>query len=266
MPPYRSHTDNSASVHPSSDPVTHPPIKTPVPTGQVARPRARVLQVPYPAHMTVIASPADTSVAEQYNILENELKEALEEIACLKAQEEKDELAYTLVKNEVLIVRDEALQCVVCTQVCSHPFTTSCGHSFCYDCLKGWFQSIIAMAARDIRGVPLRLQEPPYTDADLLWLYNKFPDFSPEFSCPICRGIVKERPSPSVALIDLMEGVEKLFGGVRENAGTPHSCAASDLWKGVFVSKLRPATPRLSIMIELSDDKDDSDEDDIEFV
>ncbi|XP_016389115.1 tripartite motif-containing protein 29-like [Sinocyclocheilus rhinocerous] len=71
------------------------------------------------------------------------------------------------------------LNCPLCLNLLKNPVTTSCGHSFCMDCIKGcWDQ-----------------------DASLRRAY----------SCPTCRTTFNQRPAPSrsTVLAEIVEGMKR---------------------------------------------------------
>ncbi|KAH7919000.1 hypothetical protein BV22DRAFT_1051363 [Leucogyrophana mollusca] len=191
---------------------------------------------------------------EQCHQLRRQLKEAQKEIEKLHAQQKASDQVANKIKQEarfsMISLRDEALRCGICHFVCMRPFTTTCGHSFCYMCLRDWFQRTIANQLSRRRGVPARLRSPPYTDEDLQYMYRWSYILVPMYNCPTCRGRVKEKPSQCTALKMLMNGVKETFGEVEPSeAGIPHSCPDADLWRGVFTPRKRS----FSSIIELTD-------------
>ncbi|KAF9953995.1 hypothetical protein BGZ72_005000 [Mortierella alpina] len=48
--------------------------------------------------------------------------------------------ADTVVANKRPHVHDGALQCSICVDYFSSPYTAECGHTFCYACLRSWLQ------------------------------------------------------------------------------------------------------------------------------
>lgn len=79
---------------------------------------------------------------------------------------------------ESLIDTESPLNCPICLNLLKDPVTTSCGHSFCVDCIKScWDQEVH-------RGV---------------------------YSCPTCRTTFNQRPalSRSTVLADILEGMKR---------------------------------------------------------
>ncbi|CAM4727895.1 unnamed protein product [Leuciscus chuanchicus] len=79
---------------------------------------------------------------------------------------------------ESLVDTENPLNCPICLNLLKDPVTTSCGHSFCMDCIKScWDQEVH-------RGV---------------------------YSCPTCRTTFNQRPalSRSTVLADILEGMKK---------------------------------------------------------
>ncbi|KAG0325035.1 E3 ubiquitin ligase [Dissophora globulifera] len=49
---------------------------------------------------------------------------------------EQDEMQHSRQQHQ----RDAALQCTICVEYFTSPFTVECGHTFCYTCLHSWLQ------------------------------------------------------------------------------------------------------------------------------
>ncbi|XP_016144286.1 tripartite motif-containing protein 29-like [Sinocyclocheilus grahami] len=80
---------------------------------------------------------------------------------------------------ELVFDTQNPLNCPICLNLLKNPLTTSCGHSFCMDCIKGcWDQ-----------------------DASLRRAY----------SCPTCRTTFNQRPalSRSTVLAEIVEGMKR---------------------------------------------------------
>ncbi|WBW74967.1 ubiquitin-protein ligase E3 Dbl5 [Schizosaccharomyces osmophilus] len=60
----------------------------------------------------------------------------------------------------------KTIDCPICTETLQRPFTTPCGHTYCYECLKSWLKA--------------------------------------SKSCPTCRQKVHTQPSPAYLVYDLM--------------------------------------------------------------
>ncbi|EPY50045.1 ubiquitin-protein ligase E3 [Schizosaccharomyces cryophilus OY26] len=60
----------------------------------------------------------------------------------------------------------KTIDCPICTETLQRPFTTSCGHTYCYECLKSWLKE--------------------------------------SKSCPTCRQKIHTQPSPAYLVYDLM--------------------------------------------------------------
>uniref|UniRef100_A0A671T036 E3 ubiquitin/ISG15 ligase TRIM25-like n=1 Tax=Sinocyclocheilus anshuiensis TaxID=1608454 RepID=A0A671T036_9TELE len=80
---------------------------------------------------------------------------------------------------ELVFDTQNPLNCPLCLNLLKNPVTTTCGHSFCMDCIKGcWDQ-----------------------DASLRRAY----------SCPTCRTTFNQRPAPSksTVLAEIVEGLNQ---------------------------------------------------------
>uniref|UniRef100_A0A671KSG0 Uncharacterized protein n=1 Tax=Sinocyclocheilus anshuiensis TaxID=1608454 RepID=A0A671KSG0_9TELE len=80
---------------------------------------------------------------------------------------------------ELVFDTQNPLNCAICLNLLKNPVTTTCGHSFCMDCIKGcWDQ-----------------------DASLRRAY----------SCPTCRTTFNQRPalSRSTVLAEIVEGMKR---------------------------------------------------------
>ncbi|EPX71784.1 ubiquitin-protein ligase E3 [Schizosaccharomyces octosporus yFS286] len=60
----------------------------------------------------------------------------------------------------------KTIDCPICTETLQRPFTTPCGHTYCYECLKNWLKT--------------------------------------SKSCPTCRQKIHTQPSPAYLVYDLM--------------------------------------------------------------
>ena len=69
----------------------------------------------------------------------------------------------------------QSLCCKVCMLPMYEPFTVACGHTFCYNCLKQWFQ-----------------------------------DHSERKTCPECRAVVVKQPIPCYIVCTIFHGVRNL--------------------------------------------------------
>ncbi|KAH7904671.1 hypothetical protein BJ138DRAFT_1106625, partial [Hygrophoropsis aurantiaca] len=204
----------------SSDSKSCPPPASFLPRGPITRARARAF------------------ANAQLPIVLCQIEEAKKEIALLKARRDTRRRAADQLKAKIISVRNEAIRCGICNGVPRRPFTTSCGHSFCYPCIRDDFQRTIAGQISRRPGLPSRFKLPPYTDDDLRYLYSRSYLLVPLFACNTCLTRIKEKPSEPVALKSLLEVIKKHFGDVAQvEAGISHLCADEDLWRGVFTKK-----------------------------
>lgn len=102
--------------------------------------------------------------------------------------------------------RDVALECSICVDYFSSPFTIECGHTFCYTCLHSWLE------------------------------IHK--------SCPTCRTKLLRRPTPAINLRDQVQSsILKLSDPDRRLAmnklqederALKIRLSEGDIWKGLF--------------------------------
>ncbi|CAG8457215.1 1031_t:CDS:2 [Ambispora leptoticha] len=103
-----------------------------------------------PTDSEPIKSPIYKSVPSKESKLESSkaaaLKTALEEIAALKKEISRlnAEVAFKDQVIESLQAESKKLKpgltCVICVEFMSNPCTISCGHTFCYECLRDWLK------------------------------------------------------------------------------------------------------------------------------
>lgn len=136
--------------------------------------------------------------------------------------------------NELINNIESNLQCQICLEILSRPFTLSpCGHVFCQNCLQDWFRS--APPAEDEM----------YDDADPLALIYRTK------TCPCCRTAVRSRPTQLFIIKSITSALNKVKpSGSRRNSPPPDP----DPWAGIF--------PGPDDLLSTDEDEDETDEED----
>ncbi|KAH7906908.1 hypothetical protein BJ138DRAFT_1161518 [Hygrophoropsis aurantiaca] len=191
--------------------------------------------------------------------LENELKRERSEFLEQKAQflEEKEVLirekrsaeaevaALRQQRDTLVAARDETLTCSVCHQCMERPFTiVECHHSFCFSCLRGWWQTSISRQLR-WRTVPEELRNPPYTAATINALFGGGFIHILLHTCPLCRGSVSERPVEIPLLRDLVQTISATHPPAAGVVPAHPQLEEADIWAGVFREVVVPVADEL---------------------
>ncbi|KAF2098506.1 hypothetical protein NA57DRAFT_75747 [Rhizodiscina lignyota] len=105
------------------------------------------------------------------------------EVGCLHFREDQKHLQPAQVveglKADLGNVRS-TLQCKICTRLLFEPYTTSCGHTYCYSCLCTWFLSTTGRkTCPDCRAVILHSPAPAYIIKDLVAVFMSRSDLFP---------------------------------------------------------------------------------------
>ncbi|KAJ7647575.1 hypothetical protein FB45DRAFT_1052034 [Roridomyces roridus] len=144
--------------------------------------------------------------------VQNELERARNENKELKSAAKRSGKA-------VLDNYDDSISCEICTQIMWMPYILSgCGHAFCQKDLIEWFNTCLAkhMAAHPAWQ---RTNQPPFhlanarLRADPLiahMIMQQGPQ--PEFTCPTCRGPVRNKPVEDFSLKGLIHAVATSAG------------------------------------------------------
>jgi hypothetical protein len=111
-----------------------------------------------------------------------------------------------------------------------------CGHSFCYGCLRGWFHTCIERQVR-YRDVPKHLKSAPYTAAKLRELFDDGHIYVAQFTCPLCRVIVRSRPIEIYQFKNLVHEANQLFGHPEDLIAANAHLEDHDIWADVFYKK-----------------------------
>ncbi|KAI6039530.1 hypothetical protein EDC04DRAFT_2895031 [Pisolithus marmoratus] len=127
-------------------------------------------------------------------------------------------------------------KCVICQHGMEQPFTiVECGHSFCYDCLKIWFHTLLEKQIGWRPSIPLRLKSAPFTADKLRELFEEGHIFSTRYSCPLCRKPVCNKPIRVFLTVDLITAIGTLVPqDFPVNNPLPSD---EDIWADVFYTK-----------------------------
>ncbi|KAH7918970.1 hypothetical protein BV22DRAFT_1051387 [Leucogyrophana mollusca] len=156
-----------------------------------------------------------------------------------QAEKDRDAIAATLANlkkdiDKFIASKDEAITCSICTMCMERLFTiVECNHTFCYDCLRQWFQSSLSEQLK-YRDVPEEHAHPPYTAQTLEFLFQQAFIHVLLYKCPLCRSSVRKRPVEVPLLKDLVAVISTTLGPPKEPAIVNPHLEDDDIWAGVF--------------------------------
>ncbi|KAI6045822.1 hypothetical protein EDC04DRAFT_2888398 [Pisolithus marmoratus] len=127
-------------------------------------------------------------------------------------------------------------KCIICQCGMEQPFTiVECGHSFCYDCLKIWFHTLLEKQISWQPSIPLCLKSAPFTADKLRELFDEGHIFSTRYSCPLCRKPICNKPIRVFLTADLITAIGALVPqDFPVNNPLPSD---EDIWADVFYTK-----------------------------
>ncbi|EIN10124.1 hypothetical protein PUNSTDRAFT_133235 [Punctularia strigosozonata HHB-11173 SS5] len=140
--------------------------------------------------------------------------------------------------DELIATIEQSCQCQICMEPLMQPYANPCGHVFCQTCLQGWFRN--APKAQD----EMQLDE----DDDLVYRRK---------TCPTCRAIVRNRPSPLFLMKSITQAITRFKSPVGQAKQRSPPPPEGDPWEGIF----RPS----DASSEEDYDEDDVDDEDTEL-
>ncbi|KAI8993843.1 hypothetical protein BD414DRAFT_480613 [Trametes punicea] len=146
---------------------------------------------------------------------------------------------------------DEHICCAICTMKMWHPYTLSCGHTFCRNCLQDWFSTALAqhMAAHPrynpqatipqhwratLARPDLSLAARRHIEREIGMLLDALPQ--PTYSCPTCRVEVRNKPAENFVVKHLVRTVAGVQGEScpKEDPPTRLGQPVDGPWDGFF--------------------------------
>lgn len=147
---------------------------------------------------------------------EKRIEQMKEEIEALKkTQLERDANAQqtTRKSEEFVAAVESSIQCQICMETLTNPFSLKCGHIYCLPCLQQWFRNIPR---------PDEDEDEELGGDEYIMAHDK--------SCPTCRTAIQERPAP-LFLVKYIIGALDTYKGVISPQTT---LSDEDPWKGIF--------------------------------
>ncbi|KAH9842016.1 uncharacterized protein C8Q71DRAFT_690615, partial [Rhodofomes roseus] len=137
------------------------------------------------------------------------------------------------------------ITCTICTQIISLPYVLSCGHTACRACLEGWFSELLVQHLERHPHADLPNMQPYYdairdpsldetireraiAEATMVLKFHP----RPSYTCPICRQILKTKPTGEIALRSIVSSVAHSLGEENPNTGSVHE--EEGFWDGFF--------------------------------
>ncbi|KAH9840948.1 uncharacterized protein C8Q71DRAFT_854796 [Rhodofomes roseus] len=141
--------------------------------------------------------------------------------------------------------------CTICTHRLWLPYALSCGHTACQTCIQEWFnEALIQHLDKNphlempnvqpyreaLRNPELQGVDRDRVKAELTAVLQHYPP--PRYTCPICRQVVKARPTEEVALRSIVwtvaeiQGEENPYKRIPEAGGSIHG--NEGIWDGFF--------------------------------
>ncbi|KAF7790368.1 hypothetical protein EIP86_001323 [Pleurotus ostreatoroseus] len=157
--------------------------------------------------------------------------------------------AVILSKQRLLGELEEHITCDVCALKMWSPYTLSCGHTFCVDCLQQWFNTAVAqhMTAHpdwapehpvivQYRNALRQPNLPPQTRRAIQHQIEQIQAGipKPEFTCPSCREPVRRAPMEAFALKNIVKSVADAQGEASPGLHGTGGLRRDQLWSGFF--------------------------------
>ncbi|OCH91786.1 hypothetical protein OBBRIDRAFT_505794 [Obba rivulosa] len=167
---------------------------------------------PPPAPAPVTASPPSESQGREIQRLKHALTRS-------QRAEEKS--------KALLSALDDHVSCEICTCKMWVPYTLCCGHTFCETCLQDWFSTILAQhmnahpdydpRPRALRAYLDALRNPGIPAQTRQQIEQAIAAYrarhpAPQYTCPTCRLIIKDRPAEVFALKHVVHSVSAAQG------------------------------------------------------
>lgn len=107
-----------------------------------------------------------------------------------------------------------SLECAICSELMHIPFITSCGHSFCYECLTSWFQNKLncPTCRKD-------LEQPPTLNVQLKTISRNITELLIDTNNEDKDEIIKSRESADAQYMQALEN-RSLFDEIFKRAIT----------------------------------------------
>ncbi|KZS99752.1 uncharacterized protein LAESUDRAFT_765218 [Laetiporus sulphureus 93-53] len=225
--PLRSQLTNATRIVPDVDVIIlssddEAPAKAPSkPNKPKAKGRMRArMPFPFPLNVEVVEISSDEemlklktvhrskstigNVQQQMKSMQNEIARLKGELSSAKARAREMEKASQQAMSGSSL--DDVTNCEICTLRMWTPSTLACGHTFCQNCLQGWFGSQLAqyMSTHPHHNMPnleayrIALRDPFLSAQQRIELESQLRiailQHHPDYTCPSCRAVVKERP------------------------------------------------------------------------
>ncbi|KAI0743853.1 hypothetical protein C8Q80DRAFT_1272487 [Daedaleopsis nitida] len=210
------------------------------PSKQRAKQKARA-PLPPAAEIIEISSDEDEPLAKRpsgsMSAIERKIRELEEENKRLKAAVAAVKVlppapmpqpqVQAALDDKVLSTIEDHISCEVCTLKMWHPYTLSCGHTFCKDCLQDWFntayvQHLSANPHYDLQKIiPAQwratLARPDIPSQTRITLEREISNIliatpQPQYSCPTCRVHIKAKPAENFVVKHLVRTIAGVQG------------------------------------------------------
>ncbi|KAI0829605.1 hypothetical protein BC628DRAFT_1408472 [Trametes gibbosa] len=226
-----------------------PPRKKMVPEKKSAKQRSKQkarAPLPPPSEIIEISSDDDEPPAKRssgsMSLAERRVKELEEESkrwkeAALAAQAvslaaqanlaQKDTPPSDVRLDQILSTMDEHVSCEICTMKMWHPYTLSCGHTFCKGCIQDWFSTALAqhmsahptynpqlMVPIHFRTTLARQDLSAHARRQIMREVARLEENTaqPAYSCPTCRVGVRNKPAENFVVKHMVRTIAALQG------------------------------------------------------
>ncbi|KIK31324.1 hypothetical protein PISMIDRAFT_5805 [Pisolithus microcarpus 441] len=181
-------------------------------------------------------------IAQVLELFEGEVETRAAEEARVAAEEAKTDAqaAEERVRKRVQLfttVHAKAVRCHMCARCMDRPFIlVECGHTFCYGCLRIWFQRCL-LEQVGWQDIPAHLKEAPMTAAKLRELFEDKHIYMTWYTCPIvtCQVSVERKPIEVDVAKHMIGAVNNILGvpacQVNSNPILPHQ---ANIWADIF--------------------------------
>ncbi|KAH9858391.1 hypothetical protein C2E23DRAFT_716756 [Lenzites betulinus] len=153
--------------------------------------------------------------------------------------------------NQVLSTMEEHVSCEICTMKMWHPYSLSCGHTFCKSCLQDWFSTTLVqhmsthptynpqiVISPHLRAALARADLTTQARRQIAREISRLEDATPQpaYSCPICRVGVRSKPTENFVAKHMVRTIAALQGEScpKEDAPRLVGQAVEGPWDGFF--------------------------------